>query len=214
MAHLVWDWNGTLIDDLGVVVGAVNRALEPFGAGPIGPEDYRSHYTRPVVRFYERLLGRPVGPEEWRRLDELFHDAYKEALPSLELTGDARKALEMARRSGATQSLCSMFPHDELLPVLERQGVDGYFLRVDGLRTVGGGEKAWHLEAHLEALPFPLDGVVVIGDALDDARAAIAVGVRCVLYDGGSHHRSELEAAGMPVAASLVEAVRLSQEGR
>ena len=52
--------------------------------------------------------------------------------------------------------------------------------------------------------------MVVIGDALDDARAARAVGVECILYDGGSHHRAELDSAGVAVARSLVEAVRLA----
>ena len=49
----------------------------------------------------------------------------------------------------------------------------------------------------------------MIGDSLDDAVAAQEVGVPCVLYDGGSHHRRELDAAGVPVAQSLVAALQL-----
>jgi phosphoglycolate phosphatase-like HAD superfamily hydrolase len=52
--------------------------------------------------------------------------------------------------------------------------------------------------------------VLVIGDAKDDAVAAAHVGAACVLYDGGSHPRHELEETGFPVASSLTEAVALA----
>jgi phosphoglycolate phosphatase-like HAD superfamily hydrolase len=53
-------------------------------------------------------------------------------------------------------------------------------------------------------------GMVVIGDITDDAAAARAAGVRCVLYDGGSQDRHSLEAEGFPVAGSLLEAVEMA----
>jgi phosphoglycolate phosphatase-like HAD superfamily hydrolase len=54
--------------------------------------------------------------------------------------------------------------------------------------------------------------VLVVGDALDDAAAAAEVGVPCVLFDGGSHPRSELEEAGVPVVGSLVEALEVGRD--
>jgi phosphoglycolate phosphatase-like HAD superfamily hydrolase len=55
--------------------------------------------------------------------------------------------------------------------------------------------------------------VLVIGDAKDDAAAAAHVGAACVLYDGGSHPRHELEEMGLPVANSLTEALDLASWG-
>lgn len=217
--HVIWDWNGTLADDLGLVVGAVNEALRPFGAGPIVPDDYRTHYTRPVHLFYERLLERPVTGEEWEELDRRFHEAYRAGLTGLRLAADALPALERVGGSGATQSILSMFPHEELVPLVAGRGLAGHFLRVDGLRGPAGERKAAHLAAHLEGLRGDLghgfDGrrPVMIGDALDDARAALEAGIGCVLYDGGSHHRTELEAAGVPVAGTLLEAVEAALDG-
>jgi phosphoglycolate phosphatase-like HAD superfamily hydrolase len=51
--------------------------------------------------------------------------------------------------------------------------------------------------------------VVVIGDTPDDATAAQHVGARAILYDGGSHHRADLESTGAPVVSSLRAAVYL-----
>jgi phosphoglycolate phosphatase-like HAD superfamily hydrolase len=213
--HVVWDWNGTLFDDLEIVVAAVNRGLAAFGAGPIDLDGYRSHYTRPVKVFYDRLLGRPVTDQEWAGLDRVFHTAYREMLAGARLTADTAEALEMVAAGGNTQSLLSMFPHQELVPLVERLQLADYFDRVDGLTGPPGALKAAYLERHLRDLIAGKDPrqVVVIGDTPDDAVAASHVGAGCVLYDGGSHHRSDLESVGVPVASTLVEAVSLSVNG-
>ncbi|MFP4636050.1 MAG: HAD family hydrolase [Nitriliruptoraceae bacterium] len=211
MRHVVWDWNGTLLDDQPLVIEGLNAALAAVGQPPIDLATYQRLYTRPVQVFYERLLGRPISPGEWETIDARFHTGYHAALDRAELTDDAHVALDAVVRGGDSQSLLSMFPHDQLLPLVERFGLDARFVVVDGLRGDGGGVKAPHLRRHLDrvaaALSDPADEVVVIGDALDDAAAAAQVGVACVLYDGGSHPRGELEQTGVPVVDSLSAAV-------
>jgi phosphoglycolate phosphatase-like HAD superfamily hydrolase len=208
--HVVWDWNGTLLDDLEVVVGSVNASLAMLRAAPIDAEGYRTHYTRPVDRFYARLLGRAVGADEWVAIDETFHRAYRAGLDRAHLAAGAVAAMDAVRAAGRSQSLLSMWWHEELVPHVTARGLAGYFVRVDGNRHAAGDTKEEHLRRHLAALgEADAAQVLVIGDALDDARAAAAVGTACVLYDGGSHHRGELDAAGVPVAESLLDAVRL-----
>lgn len=209
--HVVWDWNGTLFDDLHVVVEAVNAGIAPLGIRSITVEDYRTHYTRPVKVFYERLAGSEISHRDWLDLDRRFHDAYRELLPTAGLSADAVQALTAVSEVPAGQSLLSMYPHDDLVPLVERLGVSSYFRRIDGLRGERGARKAGFLEAHLRLLMSDEDPstVLLIGDATDDAAAAAHVGAAAVLVDNGSHHRDELESMGVPVAASLIEALRL-----
>jgi phosphoglycolate phosphatase-like HAD superfamily hydrolase len=208
--HVVWDWNGTLIDDLAVVVESVNASISRYGAGPIDADGYRDHYQRPVRRFYDVLLGRPVSDDEWREIDVFFHGTYREALHAVSLTADAVIAMSAVREAGATQSLLSMWWHQELILAVTRHGLSGYFVRIDGNTHDAGATKAEHLAGHIESLGLAPRRVVVIGDSLDDAVAAREVGVSCVMYDGGSHHRAQLEASGFPVADSLVLAVEVA----
>ena len=211
--HIVWDWNGTLFDDLEVVVRSVNHGLSGFGAVPIDLDGYRSHYTRPVKLFYDRVIGRQITAEEWITVDRVFHDAYLEALEEARLTVDAAEALTAVANRGHTQSLLSMFPHRDLIPLVERLGIAGFFDRIDGLAGGSPGDhKAGYLERHLRNLIAGEDPrtVVVIGDTPDDSIAALHVGARPILYDGGSHHRQDLEATGAPVVSSLMAAVVLA----
>lgn len=208
MRHVIWDWNGTLVDDLSVVVDAVSVSLAAIGLPPITADQYRDHYTRPVRRFYDGLLGRAIEDGEWSTIDTVFHDTYAATLHRVSLTDGAEAAVEMVAASGSTQSILSMWWHDDLVPEVIRHGLDRAMVRIDGNTLDAGETKTRLLQLHLEKLGDP-GTPVMVGDATDDARAAIEVGIAVVLYDGGSHHNEELRSFGVPVARSLVEAAAI-----
>lgn len=210
--HVVWDWNGTLLHDLPLVVESVNAALGEHGLEHITIADYTANYVRPVRQFYEVLLGREVSDDEWQRIDAVFHDTYAVAVAErTQLMDGAREALAAVDASHASQSLLSMYPHHLLLPLVDHFGIDAHFEVVHGLVGAGGGPKLPHLERHLEEMVH-LHGddptrVLVIGDAIDDALAAQHLGARAVLLASGSHPHAELEATGAPVVESLRDAL-------
>jgi phosphoglycolate phosphatase-like HAD superfamily hydrolase len=161
-----------------------------------------------VSAYYAHVLGRPIDQAEFEHLDRIFHKTYLDGLAECRLTADAIDAI------GAwtgTQSLLSMWFHDALVPTIERYGLAGHLSRVDGLRaTIGGGPKTPHLSAHLAALGLTGPDCVLIGDSVDDAEAASAVGARIVLYSGGFTDEPRLVATGLPVAATLTAAVEFA----
>ena len=209
MAHLVWDWNGTLLNDLDLVVEATNAAFAAIGGPMVTADDHRRDFRRPVIDYYAFVLGRPVSADEFVRLDHAFHTAYRTRLLECALADDAVDAISAWP---GTQSLLSMWFHDELVPAVETYGLAGLFARVDGLRTeVGGDLKAGHLARHLAEIGVAGEQVVLIGDSLDDASAAQSAGAVAVLYTGGFTHPARLRASGLPVADTLVEAVELAK---
>lgn len=207
MTHIIWDWNGTLFHDIEAVVGATNVAFRSYGMSPLTADSFREAYTRPIWLAYERLLGRPLREGEWVTLDREYHESYHELMRSCELDDTARLSLEAWRAGGGTQSLLSMWYHDRLVPTVQEFGIDGYFARVDGLHGEGGGPKAEHMAAHLAALELDPAGVLVIGDSVDDADAAVSLGARAVVYTGGTTSRRSLETTGVPVVDRLADAL-------
>lgn len=210
--HIVWDWNGTLLDDLKIVIRAVNLSMEALGWEAIDEQAYRDHFTRPVRSFYDSLLGRIVTDDEWELLNEGFHDHYFTLVPTARLAPDAEQALALAEQKGWSQSLLSMSPQRSLTSVVDDAGISHHFTAIDGLSGATGGTKAAHLEEHLAGMALDPDIVVVIGDTPDDAAAAGHVGAAVILYDGGSHHLSALEKVGVPIAHTLLQAVELVGE--
>lgn len=206
--HLVWDWNGTLLDDLGLVVACTNAAFASVGGPSVSADEHRVRFRRPIADYYAEMLGAVVDEEAFGRLDGIFHEAYRAGLTTCGLAADARTAI--AAWPGS-QSLLSMWYHDELVPVVHTYGLAGHFSRVDGLRAeVGGGRKAESLRRHLAELGVDGRSVVLIGDSLDDADAAESVGARAVLYTGGVTDPARLYASPHPVAETLTGAVQLA----
>ncbi|MEU0968998.1 HAD family hydrolase [Streptomyces sp. NPDC005917] len=207
-AHIVWDWNGTLFHDNDAIIGATNAASAELGLAPITLEQYRALYCVPVPKFYERLMGRLPTDAEWEVMDEIFHRYYAEHRGLCGLTDGVVELLAGWRSAGRSQSLLSMYVHDELVPLVRGFGIESHFVRVEGRVGPSGGSKAEHMVRHLRSLVDVRPGrTVVIGDAADDAVAAQAVGAKAVLYTGGSHGRTSLEQVGVPVVDSLAEAV-------
>ncbi|MFD7136060.1 HAD family hydrolase [Streptomyces sp. NPDC059894] len=211
-AHIVWDWNGTLFHDNDAIIGATNAAFVELGLEPITIERYRALYCVPVPKFYERLMGRLPTEAEWELMDDVFHRYYAEHRVRCGLTEGAADLLARWRSEGRSQSLLSMYVHEELVPLVRGFGIEPHFLRVDGRTGPSGGSKAEHMVRHLMALAgVDPERTVVIGDAADDAVAALHVGARAVLYTGGSHGRASLEEVGVPVVDSLEEAVEVAE---
>ncbi|MGW5639554.1 HAD family hydrolase [Streptomyces sp. NPDC003832] len=207
-AHIVWDWNGTLFHDNDAIIGATNAAFGELGLAPITMEQYRALYCVPVPKFYERLMGRLPTDAEWEVMDGTFHRHYAEHRTRCALTEGVTELLTGWDAGGHSQSILSMYVHDELVPLVRGFGIETHFIRVDGRTGPSGGSKAEHMVRHLGALTgVDPARTVVIGDAADDAVAALHVGARAVLYTGGSHSRASLEGAGVPVVDTLGEAV-------
>ena len=206
--HIVWDWNGTLLDDNHAVVAAVNRVCTAFDREQIDLDEWRTVFSRPLLQCYERLLRRELDEQDWASIDVLYHEAYRELLHTCGLAEGVPNALEQWRGTGRSQSLLSMWFHDELVELVTEMGLRELFARMDGLRAeVGGGSKAVHLEHHLGGIGIDAEDVVLIGDVVDDAHAAQHVGTDCILLTTGVMGREKLESTGFPVADSIPEAL-------
>lgn len=212
-AHIVWDWNGTLFHDNEAIIEATNAAFAELGLAPVTLEQYRALYCVPVPKFYERLMGRLPSAAEWELMDGIFHQRYTERRARCALADGAAELLRGWRTAGHSQSLLSMYGHEELVPLVRGFGIAEQFVRVDGRTGPSGGSKAEHMVRHLSLLTGAVDPgrTVVIGDAADDAVAAKHVGAGAVLYTGGSHGRASLEEAGVPVVDTLAEAVEVAR---
>ncbi|MDH5420361.1 MAG: HAD family hydrolase [Acidimicrobiia bacterium] len=219
MQHVIWDWNGTLLNDIHVVIDAVNETVAPYGVPTLSIEDHARLFARPVSVFYERMLERPITAREWRELDDTFHDAYARRMPDARLSDGAHELLESLHENGTSQSLLSMAPHHHVTERAEVFGVARYMVRIDGLRDGSGALKEGSMLSHLRALlahpaaPDDPSSYVVIGDSVDDAVAARANGVPAVMFASGSHARADLVATGFPVTDSLAEAIAVAGYG-
>lgn len=201
---IVWDWNGTLLDDTDASIEALNEQLLRRSLPPVTRASYRAHFAFPVRTYYARV-GIDLAHEDWDALARDYHDAYL-ARP-VALNAETVAALALARAAGCRQVIVSALRQDYLDEAVARFGLGEWFDAVVGADNLDGGSK---LERARAWLAGDRDAsYVLIGDALHDAEVAAALGIRAVLFSGGSHAADRL-AAVAPTADTLTGCVRLA----
>ncbi|CAM3699898.1 HAD family hydrolase [Nocardiopsis rhodophaea] len=208
--HIVWDWNGTLLDDNRANLAALNQVCAAFGRPQVDLDYWRSVFRRPLRECYEELLDRSFVDGEWERVNTIYDRHYLAEVPACGLAEGVPDVLHQWAAAGGTQSLLSMASHRHVNELVAERGLRPHFTRVDGRRfgTVSDS-KTEHLAAHMEELGADPASVVLIGDIDDDARAAREAGANAVLVASGLMNRERLEATGHPVVSTTVEAVGL-----
>lgn len=201
--RIIWDWNGTLLDDNHASLSALNAILSRRGLETVSLDYYRKNFAFPVRYFYESL-GVKIECEDWDALAQEYHDAYHEA--ELRLAADAKDALQFVRDNGVAQAVVSAMREDYLLSDMDKFGIRPFFEAVLGTNNLDGYSKLSRIRDYV-ALAGGREEYVVIGDSLHDKEVADAIGARCVFYGGGSHDPSRLREFGV-VADTLVGAVR------
>ena len=104
--HIIWDWNGTLLDDLEMVVEVNNLLLKEQGLATITVEDHRQRFTHPVVDYY-RGLGLNVEGEQFKVLGQRFIELYVERMNQVSLFSGIAQMLEALNLAGHQQSMLS-----------------------------------------------------------------------------------------------------------
>ena len=211
--HIIWDWNGTLLNDTALTVRSAMAALEAVGQPRnLTVDMWREVSTRPLRTIYSRLVDTPLAEDQWQVLENVWMTTYLAGLPEVGLNPMARQALEEAESAGMTQSIVSLHIESELRANVEAMGITNLFTHISGTHDVANCErppKAAEVRSQLRDLGLDPWQAVMIGDMVDDAREADEAGVRAVLVPTGDTSRERLVASGYPVADSLVDAVRL-----
>ena len=207
MTHILWDWNGTLLDDTQAALDTLNIMLARRRGRPIEMDYYRDHFAFPVKPFY-KAIGVCLENEDWDALAQEYHDTYAEQ--PKRLNPESVSALELAKAAGCGQSVISALRQDLLESAICDFGISGYFERVYGVDNLDGFGKIDRARELVRDLQSSRGSqtFVLIGDSLHDKEVADALGVGCVLCGQGSHAAWRL-AEVAPTGETLTEAVRM-----
>jgi len=209
MPYILWDWNGTLLDDTQAALDTLNIMLARRGREPIAMDYYRDRFAFPCRPFYEQI-GMNVPDAEWDALAREYHEIY--SVQPVRLNAETLAALEKVKASGARQSIISALRQDLLDEVTASYGVAPYMDCIYGTDNLDGSSKldrALELMSVIAPKTGAMPDVVLIGDALHDKEVADALGVRCILCAQGSHAGWRLRKAA-PTGETLLEAVDLA----
>lgn len=186
--NVVWDWNGTLLDDVSAGKDTLNRMLEKRQLPRLTLESYREIFGFPVIDFYQ-AVGFDFQKETLHEISVDFVDTYNRCSGQLELNPGIREVLEGLKAAGIKQYVLSALREDLLKKITEEFGIAGYFEHLCGSDNIYASGKIERGERMLQAYGLNPGSTLMVGDTVHDAEVAEALGFDVVLYTGG--HNSE-----------------------
>ena len=182
--YIIWDWNGTLLDDTAAALDTLNLMLSRRGNPPIDMSFYRDHFSFPVKPFY-RSIGVCLENEDWDQLAKEYHDIYAQ-MPK-RLNPLAIETLERAAAEASGQSILSALREDLLNEITAELGVARFMDAIAGVDNLDGASKIERGKELMSRLGGKDRSFVLIGDSLHDKEVADELGIASVLCAQGSH---------------------------
>lgn len=190
MKYVIFDFNGTILDDVDVCVKAENYTIAHFGLqrGPLSKEEYLRIFTFPVQKYYENV-GFDWSVNSYAEVGLYWFDWYRKLRDEYRVYDGVTQLLSDNHSRGLKNVLLSASSLIELRKQLKELEIDAYFDEVLGIDNIYAGSK---IDIALEWIrdKDPCE-CMMVGDTLHDLQTAKAMGVECVLVAGG-HQAKEI----------------------
>lgn len=202
-SHILWDFNGTLLNDVEAAIQTQNALLAKrklpllLDAG-----QYRSVFTFPVINYYKNL-GYDLEKESFEALSQEWVQLYLQNVQTAVLQPGVRQLLNRFQQQHFKQTVLSATEQTMLVQQVKDLGISAYFEELLGLDTILASSKIGLGRAWLQK-EKPAKALM-IGDTVHDYEVACALGVDCVLVALGHQNRETLQACGARVCDSFLE---------
>ncbi len=195
--RVIWDFNGTILDDLKISIESADELLSRYGLPIIGDVDrYYSVFGFPIIGYYERV-GFDFTKYDFSVLANEWVDIYLSKMQYATLHDGIVDTVDRLNSLGIKQTILSMSEENMLREQIESFGIADKFDEIFGLNDIYATSK---LElARYWKSTHEGESVIYIGDTEHDAESAKIIGADCLMISGGHQSYSTLKSLGKPI---------------
>jgi phosphoglycolate phosphatase len=204
--HLIWDWNGTLFNDVNLCNDIINNLLEKNGIAPLSLQKYREIFTFPIKDYYTKA-GFDFSKTSFEVLGKEFMDEYEQRKTEAAIFNNVKDILEYVKSKGLTQSILSAYVQNVLEEFVKYFRIRDYFIGLAGLDNIYAESKIEIGKKWIKNLNYREKDILLIGDTKHDFEVAQELGVNCILVTTGHQSQKRLEECGVSVFNDL-EAIK------
>ena len=201
--YCIWDFNGTILDDVELGMNSVNILLRQCGL-PIIPsrEAYRKRFDFPIIDYY-RELGFDFESYPYEQLAKEWISLYMRDLDTAKMFDGVERTLELFEKIGVKQTVLSASERNMLLGQIEGLGIASRFEEILGIDNIYGDSKLsiakdWRAR-------HPKAKAMFIGDTVHDCQTAELLGADCFIVCAGHQCRERFDGMNAHIFSSLGE---------
>ena len=192
--HIVWDWNGTIVNDIDLCVDVFNTMARQIGLLPVTKAEYTARFRFPVIDFYKER-GFDFQKHSYKKVGEVFIKNYNAHRFECPLNKGVPECLEFFAKRGLKQSVLSAYKQNLLNEAVANYKLGGFFENVAGLDNIYAESKTELAKALAKRLDCKPHEILMIGDTCHDKQSADAMGADCALVALGHNSFERLRAA-------------------
>ena len=200
--HVIWDWNGTLIDDRQACYEVLSTILRQSNKPAIPFETYLREFDFPIIAYYERL-GFDFSIESYDDIAADYIALYADRQYRCRLRESAVHVLARVQQLGLDQSILSAYNQTQLDEVISFFDIRHYFTKVVGRADHNASGKVAEGRDLVQSLGLGPQEALLVGDTTHDCEVAQALNIDCLLISNGHQCREKLQACGVPIVESL-----------
>lgn len=205
---ILWDWNGTLLDDTDISILSMNQMLGKRNYPPLETQRYREIFTFPVRDYYVKA-GVNFKEHEWDEVAMEFIDNYRKNVTEARVHPEVENILKYLAEKNIRQFILSAMQQEFLVETVSQRLDAKFFEEIVGLNNHYAHTKVDNARLLVDNIGLAKNQVLMIGDTLHDFEVAEAAGIECILYSGGHQSRERLEKSGAKVIDRLEEIISL-----
>lgn len=189
---LIWDWNGTLLNDIGACILCMNEMLRKRNMIELDSSRYKEIFAFPVIKYYEKL-GFDFRLEPFEKLAIEYISLYQEKSMDSALYHDVIEVLDKLKSNKQSQIILSAMEQRALETQVRDNKVCHYFEEIIGLDNIYAKSKIDNAKQFLDRKSISPDLCIVIGDTYHDYEVAKELGSKCILINRGHQNLQKLE---------------------
>ena len=190
MKYLIWDFNGTIVDDVKLGVNCINQLITKYlKRPPLKIREYQDIFTFPVKDYYEKV-GFDFSVLDFKKLGNEWIELYDEGFKEVTVFDDVIALLNEARNKGYRNVVISASKEDKLKSEMAYLNLTSYFEEILGINDIYATSKLAIAQKWAEDKKGEL---IFLGDSLHDEEVASSIGARCYLISRGHQSKKVLQ---------------------
>jgi phosphoglycolate phosphatase len=204
MGTVIWDWNGTLLNDLDFCISTINILLEKRDLILLNPGSYKEVFNFPIKNYYQ-AIGFDFEKEDFTIPAREFIGLYNSGIKNCSLHEAAIEVLTHFQNLGFRQFVLSAMKQNMLELTLKQQNIFHFFEGVAGLNDHYGASKIERGKQLISEFNMEKSKSWIIGDTIHDFEVAESLGIRCILIADGHQSEERLKTTNATLVGSLKE---------
>jgi len=190
---IIWDWNGTILNDVDNNINAVNMILQKRNLAVITKEEYRRKIKIPIKQFYNDIGLEINDPETYNLITNDYWKYYNMGYKNNTKINDGMEnILIKLKENDINNYLLSATQHDKLIKQVKDKGMEIYFKDIIGNNNYEVKSKLEKAKELIKNENIKVNNTILIGDLISDYELAEELRIKCILYSNG-HQKIKME---------------------